>query len=449
MPFSPADALDRLDHVISAARKAGADSVDAILIEESSQSISWRLGALEDVSRSEGIDLGLRVFKGQKVASVSTSDLSAVALDRVVARAIAMAARAPEDPFAGLAEASLLSMGPHPDLHLAASDLPSTAQLRQWAAEAEDAARAVPGVTNSEGAGASSGYGLVALGTSAGFRGAYASTSVSVSASVIAERDGLMERDYAYHAVRHPSDLEAAAVIGADAGRRAVRRLGAFKPASAVLPVVFDPRVSGSLVGHLLGAISGQAIARKSSFLQDSMGQQIFAPGISILDDPLRRRGLRSRPFDAEGLPARQTVLVKDGILQTWLLDLASARQLGLAPTGHASRAVSSPPSPGASNVHLAAGTVSPAALMADIKLGVYVTEMIGSGINGVTGDYSRGAVGFLIENGELTRPVSELTIASTLQHMFKNLIAADDLDFRYGVNAPTVRVDGMTIAGA
>jgi PmbA protein len=449
MPFSPADALDRLDHVIAAARKAGADAADAILIEESSQSISWRMGALEDVSRSEGIDLGLRVFKGQKVASVSSSDLSAAALDRVVERAVAMAALAPEDPYAQLADDSLLSKGPHPDLQLAASDLPSTEQLRLWAAAAEDAARAVSGVTNSEGAGAGSGYGLVALATSAGFRGAYASTSVSVSASVIAERDGLMERDYAYHSVRHPSDLEAAAMIGRDAGLRTVRRLGAIKPASAVLPVVFDPRVSGSLVGHLLGAISGQAIARKSSFLQDSMGQQVFAAGIDILDDPLRRRGLRSRPFDAEGLPTRQTVLVKDGILQTWLLDLASARQLGLAPTGHASRGVSSPPSPGSSNVHLAAGTLSPAALMADIKLGIYVTEMIGSGVNGVTGDYSRGAVGFLIENGELTTPVSELTIASTLQHIFKNLVAADDLEFRYGVNAPTIRIDGMTIAGA
>jgi PmbA protein len=449
MPFSPADALDRLDHVIAAARKAGADAADAILIEESSQSISWRMGTLEDVSRSEGIDLGLRVFKGQKVASVSSSDLSASALDRVVERAVAMAALAPEDPFARLADDSLLCKEPHPDLQLAAADLPSTEHLRLWAAEAEDAARGVSGVTNSEGAGAGSGYGLVALATSAGFRGAYASTSVSVSASVIAERDGLMERDYAYHSVRHPFDLEAAAAIGHEAGQRTVRRLGAVKPASAVLPVVFDPRVSGSLVGHLLGAISGQAIARKSSFLQDSMGQQIFAPGISILDDPLRIRGLRSRPFDAEGLPTRQTTLVKDGVLQSWLLDLASARQLGLAPTGHASRGVSSPPSPGASNVHLAAGSVSPGTLMADIKLGIYVTEMIGSGVNGVTGDYSRGAVGFLIENGELTTPVSELTIASSLQHMFKNLVAADDLHFRYGVNAPTIRVDGMTIAGA
>ncbi len=449
MPFSPADALDRLDHVIAAARRAGADAADAVLIEESSQSISWRMGKLEDVSRSEGIDLGLRVFLGQKVASVSSSDLSVRAMERMVERAVAMAALAPEDQYAGLAEGTTLSTGPHPELNLAAADLPSTDALRGWAAEAEDAARAVPGVTNSEGAGAGAGYDLIALATSNGFRGAYASTSVSLSASVIAERDGQMERDYAYHSVRHPGDLDSAQLIGREAGERTVKRLGAIKPESAVLPVIFDRRVSGSMIGHLLGAISGQSIARKSSFLQDSMGKQVFAGTIDIIDDPLRVRGLRSRPFDAEGLATSQQSLVKQGVLQCWLLDLASARQLGLAANGHATRGISSPPSPGASNVHMAAGTMSPADLMADIGRGIYVTEMIGSGVNGVTGDYSRGAVGFLIENGQLTVPVSEITIAGTLQDMFSRLIPANDLEFRFGVNAPTLRIDGMTIAGA
>lgn len=449
MPLSPATALDRLDHVLAAARRAGADAADAVLIEESSQSISWRMGALEDVSRSEGIDLGLRVFLGQKVASVSSSDLSVRAMEMMVDRAVAMARLAPEDPYAGLAAKELLAQAPHADLQLAAADLPATETLRGWAAEAEDAARAVPGVTNSEGAGAGAGYGLIALATSNGFRGAYASTSASISASVIAERDGLMERDYAYHSVRHPGDLEPAQAIGREAGERTVKRLGAIKPESAVLPVMFDRRVSGSLIGHLLGAISGQAIARKSSFLQDSMGKQVFAANIDIIDNPLLLRGQRSRPFDAEGLATSQQSLVKEGVLQGWLLDIASARQLGLTPNGHASRGVSSPPSPGASNVHMAPGTLTAAALMADIKRGIYVTEMIGSGVNGVTGDYSRGAVGFLIENGQLTVPVSEITLASTLQEMFSRLIPADDLEFRFGVNAPTLRIDGMTVAGA
>jgi PmbA protein len=449
MPLSPTDALDRLDHVIAAAKRAGADAADAVLIEESSQSISWRMGALEDVSRSEGIDLGLRVFRGQKIASVSSSDLSARALDVMVERAVAMAALAPEDPYAGLAETHLLTKAPHMDLQLASESLPTTEQLKNWAAEAEDAARAVSGVTNSEGAGAGSGYGLIALATSNGFRGAYASTSVSISASVIAERDGMMERDYAYHSMRHAEDLESAKSIGTQAGERSVRRLGAIKPESALMPVVFDRRVSGSMIGHLLGAISGQSIARKSSFLQDSMGKPVFAKGIDIIDDPLRVRGQRSRSFDAEGLATAKQLLVKDGVLQSWLLDIASARQLGLSPNGHASRGVSSPPSPGASNVHMAAGAVTPQALIADIKRGIYVTEMIGSGVNGVTGDYSRGAVGFLIENGELTVPVNEITIASTLQDMFARLVPADDLEFRFGVNAPTLRIDGMSIAGA
>jgi PmbA protein len=448
MPLTPTAALDRLDHVIAAARRAGATAADAVLIEDSSQSISWRMGTLEDVTRSEGIDLGLRVFVGHQVATVSSSDLAPKTLEALVDRAMAMAKLAPEDPFAALADPTLLARGVHPELDLA-GDLPDTATLRAWAEQAEDAARAVPGVSNSEGAGAGTGQALVSLATSDGFRGAYASTSVSVSASVVAERDGAMERDYAYHSVRHAADLESAAAIGTEAGTRVIKRLGAIKPESAVMPVVFDPRVSSSLIGHFLGAINGQSIARKSSFLADKMGTKLFRDGISIIDNPLRLRGLRSRPFDAEGLPARETALLRDGVLQTWLLDGASARQLGLAPTGHAVRGVSSPPGPGASNVHMQAGKISPSDMVGDIKRGIYITEMIGSGVNGVTGDYSRGAVGFLIENGVLTTPVNEITIAGHLLDMFARLEPANDLEFRYGVNAPTIRIDAMSIAGA
>jgi PmbA protein len=448
MPMTPETALDRLDHVIAAARRAGATSADAVLIEDSSQSISWRMGALEDVTRSEGIDLGLRVFVGQQVATVSSSDLAPKTLEALVERAMAMAKLAPEDPFAALADPKLLARGVHPDLDLA-GDLPDTQTLRGWAEQAEDAARAVPGVSNSEGAGAGTGQALVSLATSDGFRGAYASTSVSVSASVVAERDGAMERDYAYHSVRHVEDLENAASIGAEAGARAVKRLGAKKPPSAMMPVIFDRRVSSSLVGHFLGAINGQSIARKSSFLADKMGAQLFRDGISIIDNPLRLRGLRSRSFDAEGLPVREMALLENGVLKTWLLDGASARQLGLSPTGHATRGVSSPPGPGSSNVHMSNGKISPSDMLKDITRGIYITEMIGSGVNGVTGDYSRGAVGFMIENGELTHAVNEITIAGHLLEMFAKLEAANDLEFRYGVDAPTLRIDGMSIAGA
>ncbi len=449
MSFTETEALERLDHVITAALKAGADAADAVIVGESSLSVSWRLGALEDIGRSESIDLGLRVFVGQSPANVSSSDLSPKALVALVERAVAMARLAPPDVYAGLADPALLMQGAQPDLELADNTEPSPEQLKALAAEAEDAARAVPGVTNSEGAGAGAGGAMVGLATSTGFRGAYRSTSVSVSASVVAGGEGAMERDYAYHSVRHMADLEPSAKIGKEAGERAVKRLGAIKISSATLPVIFEPRLSGGIVGHLLGAINGSGIARKSSFLQDYMGKQVFAPGIQILEEPHRLRGQRSRIFDGEGLPTQNRTLVEDGRLTTWLLDSSSARQLGLVSTGHASRGVGGPPSPSASNVHLAAGRQSPAEMIKSIKRGIYVTELIGSGVNGVTGDYSRGAAGFLIENGELTHAVSEITIAGNLIDMFARLVPANDLEFRFGVNAPTLMIDAMAIAGA
>ncbi len=449
MSFTEAEALERLDHVIAAAKKAGADAADAVIVGESSLSVSWRLGALEDIGRSESIDLGLRVFVGQSPANVSSSDLSPKALEALVERAVAMARLAPPDVYAGLADPALLMKGALPDLDLADTSEPSPEQLKALAAEAEDAARAVPGVTNSEGAGAGAGGAMVGLATSAGFRGAYRSTSVSVSASVLAGGEGAMERDYAYHSVRHLADLEPSAVIGKEAGERAVKRLGAIKISSATLPVIFEPRLSGGMVGHFLGAINGSGIARKSSFLQDYMGKQVFAPGIQILEEPHRLRGQRSRSFDGEGLPTHARTLVEDGRLTTWLLDSSSAKQLGLVSTGHAARGVGGPPSPSASNVHLAPGSMTPAEMIKSIKRGIYVTELIGSGVNGVTGDYSRGAAGFLIENGEITHAVSEITIAGNLIDMFARLVPANDLVFRYGVNAPTLMIDAMAIAGA
>ncbi len=442
-------ALDRLDTIIAAARTAGADAADAVYAGDASTQIAVRLGKLEDVGRSEGEELGLRVFLGRRSANVVISDLSPTALHEAAERAVAMARLAPEDRYAGLAPAELLLNGAPPELDIEDSHVMPPEALKALALEAEDAARGVAGVSNSEGGGASAGRVVTALATSTGFAAGRTSSSFSLSASVIAGEGGAMQRDYAWHAARHFADLEAAAAIGRLAGERAVRRLNPQKLETASLPVVFDRRVSASLLGHLAGAITGSAITRGTSFLKDALGTSVFAGGIHIIDDPLRRRGLASRSFDGEGLPVRRTALIEDGVLTTWLLDVASAAQLGLQPTGHASRGAGGPPGAGTTNLHMAAGSQSVAALIADIKRGVLVTELIGMGVNGLTGDYSRGASGFLIENGEITVPVAEITIAGNLKAMFQAMVPADDLEFRMGTNAPTIRIDGMTIAGA
>jgi PmbA protein len=289
----------------------------------------------------------------------------------------------------------------------------------------------------------------VTLATSEGFLGGYAGTSRSLSVSVIAGEGTQMERDYAYATARHRDDLEKAEDIGRRAAERALKRLNPRKVGTQSLPVVFDPRVGPSLVGHFAGAISGTSIARGVSFLKDRMGQKVFAEGVSIIDDPHRLRGLRSKPFDGEGVANRRQTLIDNGVLTTWLLDSASARQLGLQTTGHASRGTGGPPGPSATNLYMAAGHVSPEDLLAGVKSGLYVTELIGQGVNSVTGDYSRGASGFWIENGELAYPVSEITIAGNLKDMYLNLTPANDLTFRYGTDTPTLRLEGMTIAGA
>ncbi|MFA7587379.1 MAG: metallopeptidase TldD-related protein, partial [Novosphingobium sp.] len=405
-------ASERASALIDRARKAGADAADAVYHADASESTSVRLGQLEDVERSESEQVGLRVFVGQRSASIGSSDLGDAALDELATRAVAMARAAPEDRYAGLAPEDRLTQGPFPDLDLIDQAEPSPETLREMALAAEDAARAVVGVTNSDGAGASSGRGLFALATSHGFTGAYASTSFGLSASVVAGEGSGMQRDYAWRSAHHRADLPVAEQIGHLAGQRAVRRLAPGRMASGAMPVVFDPRVGGSIIGHLVGAMAGSAIARRSSFLLDRLEAQLFDSAIVVTDDPLRRRGLRSRPFDGEGLATAPRNLVEAGRLTGWLMESASARQLGLAPTGHASRGGSGAPGVSASNLHLAAGRVSPAGLMADIAEGVFVTELIGHGVNGVTGDYSRGASGFRIVNGELAGPVAEFTIA-------------------------------------
>ncbi len=446
--LTPNKASDRARALIERARKAGADMADAVYSADASESVQVRLGKLEDVERSESEHISLRVFAGKRSASIGSSDMSDAALDELAARAVAMARAAPEDAYAGLAPEELLLKGLFPALDLEDPDEPSPSALRRLAEEAEDAARAIAGVTNSEGAGANAGRGLFALATSHGFTGAYCTSSRGLSASVIAGEGGGMQRDHAWRSARYGADLPTAREIGELAGARAVARLDPGRLKSGPMPVLFDPRVGGSLVGHLLGAISGSAIARRASFLLDRLEEELFDSKLVIADDPFRQRGLRSRPFDGEGLPCAPRNLVEGGHVTGWLMDSASARQLGMAPTGHASRGHGGAPGVSASNVHLAAGSVTQAQLMADIVDGVYVTELIGMGVNGVTGDYSRGASGFRIVKGALAGPVAEFTVAGNLLDMFKALVPANDLEWYRAVNVPTTRVDGMMVAG-
>jgi PmbA protein len=441
------DTLNLLADLIALARAAGADAADAVLISGTSLSVARRLRETEHVERAEGRDLGLRVFLGKQAAIVSSTTVDPARFAELAERAVAMARVVPEDPFAGLADTA----APPRDLALDLEDPgePATEALIARAAAAEEAALAVHGVTNSEGAEAGFGRTEAVLVTSAGFVGRQVRTSHSVSAAALAGSGTAMQRDYDYHSTVHLADLDDPAAIGRSAGERAVARLNPARPHTAKLPVIFDPRVAGSLLGHLAGAINGAGVARGTSFLKDRLGQRIFASGIEVHDDPLRVRGLRSRRFDGEGTPTAPRDLIADGVLTTWLLDSRSARQLGMVSTGHAARGTGGPPSPSPTNLYLDAGTLSPAELMADIKLGLYVNELIGMGVNGVTGDYSRGAAGFMIRDGAIAEPVAELTIAGNLLDMFAHLTPANDLRFRRGTDSPSVRIEGLTMAGA
>jgi len=446
---SPEQARSIAESLVERGMKAGATAADAIYVGDSSSGVQVRLGELEDVSRSEGEGIGLRLFIGERSATVASSDLSDEVLSALVDRCLSMAQNAPKDPFAGLAPSELLQTGDLPRLDLVDEREPDPAELRERALEAEKAATGVAGVTNSSGAGASASGAVVALATSGGFAGAYNTSGHGCSASVIAGEGSTMQRDYAWHSVRHLEDLEDAATIGRRAGERAVARLNPSRPKPGKYPIIFDPRVASGLLGHLAGAISGVSVARKTSFLQDKLGELVFAPGVTIVDDPLRLRGLRSRPFDAEGLPVARRELVKDGVLKTWIAESASARQLGIAPTGHAARGTSGAPSATTTNIYIEAGARSREELLLAYPEAVLVTELIGHGVNAVTGDYSRGASGFMVRNGEIAEPVAEITVASNLVDMFASLIPANDLEFRYGSDSPTLLIPEMTVGAA
>jgi len=436
-----------LGDLLDRAKKAGADAADAMLVESQNLSVTQRLGKMEKVERAENADIGLRLFIGKRQAIMSTGDISGESLERLVANAVLIAKSVPEDIYAGLADPDQIGVD-LPVLNLDDGVEHEAHKLASMAAEAEDAARSMPKITNSEGASASWSRSRSTLIATNGFVGETARSRHSISASVIAADDGPMERDYDYETKIRAADLPDPASIGRKAAEKAARRVNPRKVKSQSVPVVFDPRVSGSILRHLISAISGPSVTRGATFLKDKLGEEIFAREISIIEDPHRETGLRSRTFDAEGLAAASGKLIDQGRLNTWLLDCASARQLGLAATGHAVRGLTSTPSPSPTNIHLEPGLLTPKNLISTITDGFYVTEMLGMGVNGVTGDYSRGAAGFWIDQGEFAYAVSEVTIAGSLPQMFKQITAANDLEHRTGMDAPTLRIDGLTIAG-
>ncbi len=444
--FTP-DTFNILDDLIRRAKKFGATDADALLSDAESISVTRRLGKQESLQRSEEADIGLRVFVGRKQAIVSSSDRAPESLDQMAERAVAMAKAVPENPYAGLADAGDLARD-FPELDLFDTTVLDVEKMNALADRAEQTARDVKGITNSDGAECGAGKDITYLLASNGFKGSYSSSGYSLSVSVIAGKDADMQVDYAYDSACFFEDLMAPEKIGLEAAERAVRALNPRKGLTSKLPVVFDQRLAGGMIGSLAGAISGGAVARGTTLLKDKMGQKIFADGITVMDDPFLKRGLRSHPFDIEGIAAQKRAIIDNGVLTGWLLDLASARQLGLKSTGNASRGVSSVPSPRAANFYMLPGQKTPEELIADIEEGFYVTQLMGSGANIVTGDYSRGAQGFWIEKGKITYPVSEMTIAGNIRDMWLNLTPANDLKHKSGVDAPTIRVAEMVVAG-
>ncbi|MBD0426928.1 TldD/PmbA family protein [Aquisalinus flavus] len=443
--ISPEDALGLL---IEDAMKAGADAADAMMYESVSNAVSVRLGEVEDVERSESRDLGLRVIYGKRQASVSTTDFTPQSLQETAERCVSMAKAAPEDPYCGLAPEDRLAKAPFADLDLFDGVEPSTEQLKERALACEEAARAVDGVTNSGGADAGFGSGTSWFATSHGFFGASAGGSHSVSVSVLAGEGLGMERDYDYDSATHLDSLRDAGSVGTKAGERAVKRLNPQRLSSRQAPVIFEQRLAKSLVGKLAAAINGASIARGVSFLKTRMGQQIFPETITIIDDPLIKRGFGSSHFDGEGVVNERLTVIDKGVLTTWMLNSSQARQLGLQTNGRATRGTGGPPGSGSTNMWMEPGTMSVDALIRDTGEGLYLTDMFGPQVNSNTGDYSVGCSGFWIEKGEIAFPVSEITIAGNLLEMFATLTPASDLEFKGAKNAPTLRIERMTIAG-
>jgi PmbA protein len=438
------------ERVVERAVKLGATAADALAMEADAFSVQVRLGEVETTTGARDKGLGLRVFHGTRSASTSTSDLSEESVERFVAQAVELARLTEEDPFAGLPE----SADPAPTDDLELYDGGTTLSMEQRIALAVDAEQAAmkadPRIANSEGAAFDSSAAEVAYARSNGFSGAYRTSSYGINVAPVAAENGHMQRDYWYTSSRHLADLEAPEAVGKEAARRVLRRLGARQVPTCRVPVVFDPEMAASLLSHLASAVSGGSVYKHASFLGDRMGQRIAAPGFTVVDDGRRPRGLGSRPFDGEGVPVRRHVIVNHGVLESFLLDSYAARKLKLTTTGNARRGLGGNPSAGATNLYLEPGDATPEAIIGSVENGFYVTELIGFGVNGVTGDYSRGAAGLWIENGALAHPVEEVTISGNLLEMFQGIeMIGNDLNFRRRVAAPTVKVGRMTVAGA
>ena len=443
-PRNSQELLDFAAQLVEAAKREGADASDAVVVRGSSVSVSVRLGKVEGTEASESDDFSLRVFVGKRVANISASAGSDPNV--LAARAVAMAKVAPEDEYQSLADRENLVRNPR-DLDLFDPTIVESAALTEAALAQEAAALSVKGITNSGGSSASAGFGGLVLVTSDGFAGHYVGSRFGRGISVIAGEATGMERDYEFSSRIHFDELEDPEVIGRKAAERTIRKIAPRKAKTGPVNVIFDPRVARGIAGHLSGAINGAAIARKTSFLKDRMGEQILPKGVHVTDDPLKMRGSASRPFDGEGIEGAAMTLVEDGILKSWTLSTAVARELGLTTNGRGVRSGSSV-SPSTTNFTFEPGDMSPEDLLSQIGRGFYVTEVIGHGVNMVTGEYSRGASGFWIENGALTHPVSEVTIAGNLKDMFMNMTLANDIDRNFGTAAPTLAITGMTLAG-
>lgn len=437
-----------LHDVVAAALKAGADGAEAVFAERQALSVTVRMGDLEEVEREESRDLGVRVFVGRRQAAVSGSDVSAEGRAKLIERVVAMAKLAPEDPYAGFAPKERLARGPFGDLELFDATEPSAETLEERARVAEEAARSVEGVTNTDGGAASWSSGTWRMVTSEGFTGLHRGSAFSVSCSAIAGDGTTMERGGEGRTTRWQNDLPPASHIGAEAGDRAVKRLGARKIASTTAPVIFENRLAASLIGPLVGAISGPSVARGTSFLKDRLGESVFAKGINIVDDPHKPRALGSSPFDDEGVANELRAIIDDGVLTTWLLNSSSARQLGMETTGHASRGLAGPPGVSTSNLTLMPGQYDQAQLMKQAGAGLLVTSMFGASLNGNTGDWSVGCAGFWFEDGELAWPVTEITVAGNLKDIYARVVPGSDLEIRGSTNAPSLLVDALSIAG-
>ncbi len=442
---------DNLDAILKKAKALGADEVEGSLLHSTSFSLDYRLGAIENVELSESTRWGVRLFMGKRQASVSSNDFSKDVCERLLQEAMMVARLTPEDPYCGLADPDLLAAKDASKLDLESYDnaVPSPAELRDLVLACEQAALDVPGVVSSEGASISWGKSTLLLKTSRGFSGVSKDSSFGLWASVLAEKGGDKQREAYGHSAVFFEDLEDPRLIGKTAGDKAVRRLNPRKLETCHVPVVYDALISRSLLGYLLGAIKGSEIARKTSFLQDALGTQIFPSDVTLVDDPLLKRGFGSRAFDGEGLPVQHLNVVEEGVLTSWLLNLHSARKLNLPPTGHASLGLVGSPGIACSNFYMLPGKDDFQSLLSPIERGFYVAGLMGMGVNSLTGDYSMGAHGFLIEKGQLTVPVHEVTIAGTLPEMFRSITPANDLVLRGNVAAPTLRVDRMTVAGA